>query len=528
MIISNINIPSMSAVKAKVDIYNGDILATTCTCGDVLEDFTISREGDTGKFFGFGVCQKLSVNFIDLFRNLTADKLDTGFNIKVQFGDGEVFDNPYPNFYIDELNRDEKTNTITCTAYDKLYNSSQRVYGDLGISIPYSIEQLAEACAELLGVTLKIDVNDNSFETLYETGGNFEPTDNIRYVLNTIAEATQTIYFLNNNDELVFKRLNQEGDSVLTITKNDYYELTTKTVKTLAGICSATELGDNVENKLDIDGITQYVRDNPLWELREDIADLVDNALAAIGGIAITQFECDWSGNYLLEIGDKISLIAEDNSELSTYLICDSIEYAGALGEISRWEYTEQGAETANNPTSLGDALNQTFARVDKVNKQIELVVSDAEANKEQLATLQINTDSINATVSSNNTSINELSDRVDTLSSQVSASVTADQLSVEIKKELEQGAAAKVITTTGFTFDETGLSVEKSTSEMRTKITEDGMTVYKFDDAVLQANNEGVKAVNLHATTYLIVGMNSRFEDYKGGERTGCFWING
>jgi hypothetical protein len=102
----------MSAVKAKVDIYNGDILATTCTCGDVLEDFTISREGDTGKFFGFGVCQKLSVNFIDLFRNLTADKLDTGFNIKVQFGDGEVFDNPYPNFYIDELNRDEKTNTI--------------------------------------------------------------------------------------------------------------------------------------------------------------------------------------------------------------------------------------------------------------------------------------------------------------------------------------------------------------------------------------------------------------------------------
>ena len=60
----------------------------------------------------------------------------------------------------------------------------------------------------------------------------------------------------------------------------------------------------------------------------------------------------------------------------------------------------------------------------------------------------------------------------------------------------------------------------------MKTQITEDGMTVYKNDSAVLTANNVGVNAVNLHATTYLIIGTNSRFEDY--GSRTGCFWIGG
>ena len=59
----------------------------------------------------------------------------------------------------------------------------------------------------------------------------------------------------------------------------------------------------------------------------------------------------------------------------------------------------------------------------------------------------------------------------------------------------------------------------------MKTQITEDGMTVYKNEDAVLTANNTGVDAVNLHATTYLIIGNNSRLEDY-GSDRTGCFFI--
>ena len=64
----------------------------------------------------------------------------------------------------------------------------------------------------------------------------------------------------------------------------------------------------------------------------------------------------------------------------------------------------------------------------------------------------------------------------------------------------------------------------------MTTRINEDGMTVYRDNDEVLIANNEGVIAYNLHAETYLIVGESSRFEDYEddGETRTGCFWIGG
>jgi len=68
---------------------------------------------------------------------------------------------------------------------------------------------------------------------------------------------------------------------------------------------------------------------------------------------------------------------------------------------------------------------------------------------------------------------------------------------------------------------------VTKSGREIKTQITEDGMTVYKNGNAVLTANSQGVDAVDLHASTYLIIAGKSRFEKYKG-TRVGCFWIGG
>lgn len=70
--------------------------------------------------------------------------------------------------------------------------------------------------------------------------------------------------------------------------------------------------------------------------------------------------------------------------------------------------------------------------------------------------------------------------------------------------------------------------SIKKSDVDITTNISEDGMRVSKGGEVVLTANNGGVEARNLHATTYLIIGENSRFEDYDNGSRTGCFWIRG
>jgi hypothetical protein len=280
-----------------------------------------------------------------------------------------------------------------------------------------------------------------------------------------------------------------------------------------------------------ISGTTQYVRNNPFWDMREDIADLVDNALAVVHGFTINQFDCSWRGNFLLEIGDKIALTTKDDKEVISYVINDAISYNGAFKQHTKWSYTENDEETAENPSTLGDALNLTFAKVDKVNKEISMAISDIEANRENISALQLTANDITAKVSSVETTateaINGISDSVAELTKTVETKLTDEEVSIKITDALSNGVS-KVETSTGFTFNEDGLTVSKSDSEISTTITENGMTVNKNDHAVLTANADGVEAIDLKASTYLIIGTNSRFEDYEGGTRTGCFWIGG
>ncbi len=131
----------------------------------------------------------------------------------------------------------------------------------------------------------------------------------------------------------------------------------------------------------------------------------------------------------------------------------------------------------------------------------------------------------ISAEVSAIKTATDEQGRQVNELANKVAVTMTSEQVNIAIQNEMGKGAS-KVVTNTGYTFGEEGLTVEKSNSEMKTQITEDGMAVYKNGLEVLRANNQGVDAVDLRAKTYLIVGRNSRFEDMPDGNRTGCFWI--
>lgn len=114
--------------------------------------------------------------------------------------------------------------------------------------------------------------------------------------------------------------------------------------------------------------------------------------------------------------------------------------------------------------------------------------------------------------------------EQFETLTKKVDATMTSDEINLAISTEIAKGTD-KVITSTGFKFDDDGLTISKSDSEMTTNIDEDGMSIFRNNEEVLTADNTGVNATNLHATTYLIIGNNSRFEDY-GSDRTGCFWI--
>lgn len=515
-------------IIAKVELYEGSTLLTTYTYKDALQSVNITKVGEDSKFFGFGVCQKANIHLRDINREIG---VSTANSIKIYFGSNKVYTPTNPIYYITEVNRDENTNELSITAYDMLYKSTNHTVAELSLS-SYTIGEFANACATLLGLrSATYSATLTEFNTEYAEGANFEGTETIREALDDIAEATQTIYYISRDNVLYFKRLDKDGEAVLTITKEDYFDSDSSTNRRLSTITHATVLGDDITSTTGVSGSTQYVRNNPFWDLREDIGDLVDNALAAIGGIVINQFECEWRGNYLLEIGDKIALTTKDNDIVTSYVLNDTIDYDGSFTENTSWYYEDDTAETSNNPTSLGEALKETYARVDKQNKEIQLVASEADANQGAIASLQLDTQSISASVQTieKNTSetIDSINNSLGTLTQEVSAKITADEVNLSISTALENGVN-KVETSTGFTFDDDGLTISRSDGEISTRVTEDGMIVYENsneEDTLLTANSAGVVAKDLHAKTYLIIGKYSRFEDYEP-TRTGCFWI--
>ena len=676
-------------IKAKIDLFDGTTKKATFTGSDKIKKFQIERAGEEGKFFGFGVSQKLELELLDKNRELNIVKGNT-FDVYL------TADTTYTKILsceVDSIKRDEKTNGLTITAYDALYRASGHQVKDLTLTKPYTIKDFCEACGAKLGVSVK---GIDTFLLSYPNGANFDGAETLREALDMVAEATQTIYFMDSTNALVFKKLDKAGASLLTIDNNIYFEYKNNGPRVLKTICSTNELGDDVSESGTTGDATQFVRDNAFWELREDITDLVHNAVVAVGGLSISQFECKWRGNFYLEIGDKIQILGKDNSSAITYLLNDTLVYNGGLNQTSSWKYKDSG-ETASNPTNLGEAIKQTYAKVDKQNKEITLLASEVKTQTETIkktvkqvdveyylstssstptggtwsteappweenkymwsrqkitytdgtfairnatciagakgadgkpgsdgapgrgvvsitteyyistsetelaggswsetqptweegkyiwtrskivynnptsteyttavcdatwkeinaiqgeqktlitdvAELKVAKDSITASVSQiteNQSGLNSAltdlqnaftdqntanDEQFDILTQKVESSMTADQVYLAISTELSKGVD-KVTTSTGFTFNEAGLTINKSDSEISTNIDEDGMSIYKNNEEVLTADNTGVTQINATIKQYLIVGKNSRFEDY-GSDRTGCFWI--
>lgn len=180
--------------------------------------------------------------------------------------------------------------------------------------------------------------------------------------------------------------------------------------------------------------------------------------------------------------------------------------------------------ELGNKPTDYGLAPQD-------IESEFSSIESETKTLNETVTSLQLGADSISASVKSLEENVirttDGLTNDISIIQEQVNLAMTSEDVKIEIQNQLINGTN-KVSTTTGYTFDEDGLNISKSDSEMKTQITEDGMKIYKNDDIMLTANNQGVDAKNLHATTYLIIGGNSRMEDFveNGNKRTAVFWI--
>ena len=521
-------------VISRVELYEGSTLIDTYTYDGILKSAYVYRTGVSNKFFGFCMGQKLNVHILDKDRVI---QITTAHSFKVYFAVKGILTDPEPEyvdfapvFHATETHRNEITGELSITAYDVLDSAYDVTVASLSLSAPYTVRDVVDSIAAKLGipqVVIKgLKEGETCFDTSYETGANFDGTENLRDVLEQIAEVTQTVCYIDVSGSLVFARPDKDAEPVYVITKDECLELDTSDNKRLGTIASITDLGDNVSASIEESGSTMYIRNNPFWVLRDDVGTLVDNALEAVGGLTIAQIECWWKGSFLLEPCDKIGVITRDGTMVTTFVYDDVITYDGTYSHETRWKYEDTAGETATNQTNLGDILNDTSAKVDKAKREITLNASRIEDNSAQIGSLRLDTESVSATVKEVENRIDDTTQAVETLTKEVEAKVTAENVQIQIESALENGVNS-VTTKTGFTFDEEGLHIAKEGSNIETTVTEDGLEIYRGIKSVLTVNNEGVKAEDLQATTYLIIGENSRFEDYYSrGPRTGCFWI--
>lgn len=293
-----------------------------------------------------------------------------------------------------------------------------------------------------------------------------------------------------------------------------YYKLNTNGVSTTAEQTEYNSLNGSV------------ITANTITAEKINVDDLVAFD-ATIGGFNIT--------NSSIYSGAKSSI---DNTTRGIYLDNDG---QIAFGDSQNYlRYFKDSDNKYKLQISAASIIMST------TNKNIEDEINSIQDNQKiiisDISELKVSKESITASVSEITENQNSLSgniaeirdniaaqnkvnsDQFDSLTKKVESSMTADQVQLAISTEIAKGID-KVTTSTGFTFNEAGLTISKTDSEISTNIDEDGMSIMKGSEEVLTADNTGVQARNLHANTYLIIGTNSRFEDY-GSDRTGCFWI--
>lgn len=508
-----------------------------------LKELTLERIAQ-GKFFGVTVAQKLNVKLINSNNDIP---LQAGDEIQPWFYSGNEIKAPN-RFYITEIHRNENNNELSITAYDAIYFLTNYSYGVLGEGLD-TINKILSAIVSLVPeiTSYNTPTDTTAFSYVYSGDNkiNINPSESLRDVLTQICEATQTIAYMTGNT-LNLIRLLPNDSAAATIDKSKYFTLSSKDNRRLSGIVSTTELGDNVGEEDVVSGTVVYVNENGFWNLTTDINTLVHNAFTLENGLTVGQFEMEWRGNPTINYGAKIAIEDKQGNYIYSYLLDDTITYNGAYKQKTRWIYSDSQT-TEYNSTSIGDAINRTYARVDKVDNRIDLVAADMEDKLSAArAEIAVTTNEISARVTSVSSDVTAVNNALETYKTQndsavagldgdiaaVRSSTEALQTSTGhyfsvIEDLLDNEGNATNVQTTTVSIDNSGVTVGKNTSSLTTNINENGMIIKDGNTTELTANSQGVTAHNLSADNYLIIDNMIRWQKYKT-TRIGCYWIGG
>ena len=454
-----------------------------------IYNWKIERNAEDSKFFGTGVCQKMTLETI---------MTDFGSQVRtinpVSGVSGFTFSTPL--FYITEVIQDEVANKITYTAYDGLYFATLHKIKEANLPSTYTIKELAEKAVALIP---ELSGVDTSSLNLPFTSANLSGEETCREIFDDIAEATQTNYYVNSENILCFKRMNTIVS--VNVPKTAYFEATTGAVYVLKTIMSVTELGDNASSTAtgspDVSGIevTQYVRENCFYTQLKDtqIKNALQYAINNVGNSYLYEYSIKWRGITATEPFDIISFANKDGLYVETVLFNDTISYNGGLIEQSSWSYKAQ--DETEESSGIGERINNTFARVNKVDNTVKIHAGLINNLQEEYAELNVTVDGINTKVQKNTGDISTLNQTATEINTQVQKNTgdisTLNQTATELRSEVTDANnnASQAIQTAN-SFSQRITNAEGSISSI--ELTMDGV-IYQNDQGTTVINGSNI-----------------------------------
>lgn len=509
-----------------------------------IQEFTLD-DGcyDNGDIVGSVYVKKLTAKLIDALEdNIENREFEASVGAKY-LDDEEQETTEYVNLgtYVVEKPKDEQTeNYSSFVSYDLLMQHLDEKYTT---ALDYENETITiadvyeEVCSllDLTPVTLTftnstIQVEDNPF-----VGG-----ETNRMVLNSIAKTACAFVDIDyDTNEIDLKWLSNSLDytfelsdySALEGGKTVYGPINSLIIK--SGAIDSENVSYDDDESIALYGEHQLVISDDYFlyneEKREEALLPIWNK---VNGLTYT--ECSlttYTGKPFLKKGSKIRIYKDEENYIDSYVLQHQFKFDGAFTSIIKCPVlTEQEIKTKQD-VSLGDKLRQTEIIVNKQNGTITSVVS--------------RTDQLDTTVNNNYQEIIGKFDgyapqsAIVEIQTQVQNIQTDGYTKTQIDTMMIDGTVKKVQTASA-TYDENGMTYEKTNSNTKTTINEVGVQVkdshtnntilfagYVDSNNTQYSGYQGQSIVatdNIIVDNYLVVGTHSRFEDYETG--TGCFFI--
>ena len=477
--------------------YEGSLLRSVMKCLDI--ELKRSTVGDASSVVGIAVTGDAVSGVSDISHAslIQAPK----FGVKAP-GDTDYSYIEYGTHIIKEKKDDEEQDTIQLECYDLMLLSM--VPYNMVVEYPITVSAYLDAICTHLGWAKRYTTFVNSSVVIEEE--KYDASYTFRDVLDEIAQvAGGMIAFVGDELDVIYPTSSGEtidSSNLKTLKMGEVYGPVNSVV------LSRAPQEDNIYRQ-DEESVTTYglteirIENNHIIDSHRE--DFIDGIFGALSGLSFEMYELESFGIGYLNLGDLFTLQTPDGKSHTALMLCDDLEITQGLSETSRLEAPDV-TETDYSAASESDRLlNKTILKVDKQAQEITALVSKTE----------------------------NIAGDVDGLSRQITnmVEVMVDSDSVDIKISQAVEGVNSITTSTGYTFDQDGLHIQKvvdgEPEEMENILDNTGMYVKRDGDAILSANNEGVDAINLKSRQFLIIGDNSRIENY-GNDRTACFFIGG